>query len=158
MTSVGRRHLVALVACLWPVTTATMRAEEPPARIAWEWTTAAPESQGMDSAALESAWAVLKDRQTTAILVIRHDRIVFERYAAGYGRTKPHGTASMAKALVGGVSLMVAMGDGRIQPDDPASRYVPQWRDDPKRRDITIRLGGMIVVATGVLLAAKFFG
>jgi Coiled-coil domain-containing protein 90-like len=25
------------------------------------------------------------------------------------------------------------------------------------RRDITIRLGGMIVVATGVLLAAKFF-
>ncbi len=26
------------------------------------------------------------------------------------------------------------------------------------RRDLTIRLGGMIVLATGVLLAAKFFG
>jgi hypothetical protein len=26
------------------------------------------------------------------------------------------------------------------------------------RREITIRLGGMIVIATGVLLAAKFFG
>ncbi len=26
------------------------------------------------------------------------------------------------------------------------------------RRDITIRLGSMIVVATGILLAAKFFG
>ena len=26
------------------------------------------------------------------------------------------------------------------------------------RRDLTIRLGGMIVMATGVLLAAKFFG
>jgi hypothetical protein len=26
------------------------------------------------------------------------------------------------------------------------------------RRDLTIRLGGMIVFATGVLLAAKFFG
>jgi triphosphoribosyl-dephospho-CoA synthetase len=26
------------------------------------------------------------------------------------------------------------------------------------RRDLTIRLGGMIVVATGVLLASKFFG
>jgi hypothetical protein len=26
------------------------------------------------------------------------------------------------------------------------------------RRDITIRLGSMIVVATGVLLAAKYFG
>jgi len=26
------------------------------------------------------------------------------------------------------------------------------------RRDVTIRLGSMIVVATGILLAAKFFG
>jgi len=33
---------------------------------------------------------------------------------------------------------MVSMGDGRIKPDDPASRYVPRWRDDPKRRDITV--------------------
>ena len=108
--------------------------EEPPAKPSWDWATASPESQGMSPAALESAWAVLKDRHTTALLVIRHDRIVFERYAPGYGRTKPHGTASMAKALVGGLGLMVAMGDGRIRPDDPAGRYVPQWRDDPERR------------------------
>ena len=91
----------------------------------------------MNTAVLESAWAVLTDRQTTALLVIRHDRIVFERYAPGYGRTKPHYTASMAKALVGGLSLMLAMEDGRISPDDPAHRYVPQWRDDPKRQEIT---------------------
>ena len=139
MTSVGRRHLVAVAACLWPVTTATVRAEDPPARASWEWTSASPESQGMNPAALESAWAGLNERQTTALLVIRHDRIVFERYATGSGRTKPHSTASMAKALVGGLSLMVAMGDGRIKADDPAHRYVPQWRDDPKRREITVR-------------------
>ena len=59
-----------------------------------------PQSQEMYSAALELAWTVLKERHTTALLVIRHDRIVFERYAPGYGRTKPHSTASMAKALV----------------------------------------------------------
>lgn len=29
---------------------------------------------------------------------------------------------------------------------------------DILRRDLTIRLGGFLVVATGVLLAAKFFG
>jgi CubicO group peptidase (beta-lactamase class C family) len=128
-----------VAACLGLVLAATAKAQEPPASTAWQWATASPESQGMDPAALESAWAVLKDRQTTAILVIRHDRIVFERYAPGYGRTKPHGTASLAKALVGGVSLMVAMGDDRLKPDDPASRYVPLWRDDSKRRDITIQ-------------------
>jgi CubicO group peptidase (beta-lactamase class C family) len=81
----------------------------------------------------------LKERQTTALVVIRHDRIVFEQYAAGYDRTKPHYTASLAKALVGGVGLMVAMSDRRIGPDDPASRYVPPWREDLKRREITVR-------------------
>jgi len=78
----------------------------------------------MNSPALESAWAVLKDRHTTAFLVIRHDRIVFERYAPEFSRTRPHYTASLAKALVGGVGLMVAMGDGRISPNDSAHRCV----------------------------------
>jgi CubicO group peptidase (beta-lactamase class C family) len=137
--SLGRRHLLAVTTCLWLVTTVTVRAEGPPARRSWEWVTASPESQGMDPSGLESAWAALKDRHTTALLVIRHDRIVFERYAPGYSRTTPHGTASLAKALVGGVGLMAAMGDGHIKPDDPAHLYVPRWRDDPKRRDITVR-------------------
>ncbi len=85
----------------------------------------------MNSAALEMAWRVLRERQTTAILVIRHDRLVFERYPDGHDRTKPHFTASLAKALVGGVGLMVAMDDGRIGPDDLAHRYVPVWKASP---------------------------
>jgi CubicO group peptidase (beta-lactamase class C family) len=93
----------------------------------------------MSTTKLESAWAELSSRHTTAFLVIRHDRIVFERYAAGHGRTRPHYTASMAKALVGGLGLMVAMSDGRIGPDDPASRYVPQWREDSARKAIAVR-------------------
>ena len=87
--SLGRIHLMALAACLWCATTASVRSRGPTGEASWEWTTASPESQGMDPAALESAWAALKDRQTTALLVIRHDRIVFERYAPGFGRTSP---------------------------------------------------------------------
>ena len=105
----------------------------------WDWTTATPESQGMSSPALEKAWAELKARSTTGFLVIRNDRVVFERYAAEWDRHKPHGTASMAKALVGGTSLMVAMSDGKIRPDDLAGKFVPQWRDVPRKKDITIR-------------------
>jgi CubicO group peptidase (beta-lactamase class C family) len=105
----------------------------------WEWVTASPESQKMNSEILEAAWAGLKDRNTTAFLVIRNDRIVFERYAAGFSRRRPHYTASMAKALVGGVALMVTMDDGRIRPDDPASKYIPGWVGDPGKSRITIR-------------------
>jgi CubicO group peptidase (beta-lactamase class C family) len=93
----------------------------------------------MDPAMLESAWSLLKDRRSTAFLVIRHDRIVFERYEQGYGRIKPHYTASMAKALVGGLGLIVAMGEGRIRSDDPANRFMTRWRGDPRHEAITVR-------------------
>lgn len=105
----------------------------------WNWRAASPESQGMISAELEAAWADLKNRNTAAFLVIRNDRIVFERFTAGYSRTRPHYTASMAKALVGGVALMAAMDDGRIRPDDPASKYIPKWSGDPRKSRITVR-------------------
>jgi CubicO group peptidase (beta-lactamase class C family) len=105
----------------------------------WDWATASPQSQAMAAVRLEAAWANLRSRNTTAFLVIRNDRIVFEKYAPGYSRIKPHGTASLAKALVGGVALMIAMEDARIGVDDPAWKYVPQWRSDPQRKKITVR-------------------
>jgi CubicO group peptidase (beta-lactamase class C family) len=104
-----------------------------------DWAIASPESQGLVSARLEAIWADLEGRSTTAFLVIRSDAVVFERYAAGHSRTTPHYTASLAKALVGGVALMVAMSDGRIAPDDPAARFVPRWVDVPRKTEITVR-------------------
>src|SRR5205823_1704128 len=50
-----------------------------------------------------------------------------------------HGSASLAKALVGGVSLAVAMTDRQISLDDRASRFVPQWSDDLLKSKIAIR-------------------
>jgi CubicO group peptidase (beta-lactamase class C family) len=116
-----------------------LQAGDAPVQPPWDWATASPESEGTAAARLEAAWTNLKDRHTTAFVVIHNDKIVLERYASGYSRSKPHGTASMAKALVGGVALMVAMEEGRIGVDDPAWKYVPQWRNDPKRKKITVR-------------------
>ena len=70
-------------------------------------------------------------RTTTGLLVVRRGRIAYEWYAAGWGPDRPHGTASMAKALVGGMSLLVAISDGAIAADDLASNYIPRWRGDP---------------------------
>src|SRR2546425_10149458 len=105
----------------------------------WEWATASPESQGMQASDLERVWIDLEARHTAALLVIRNDAIVFERYGAGQTRTTKHYTASMAKALVGGMSLAVALTDGLMQIDDRASKYIPHWEADPARSRITIR-------------------
>ncbi|HDY87441.1 MAG TPA: hypothetical protein ENH82_04905, partial [bacterium] len=60
-------------------------------------------------------------------------------YAPGHGQKKRHGTASLAKALVGGMSLMLALNDGNIAVDDLACKYIPQWKDHPQKSKITIR-------------------
>jgi CubicO group peptidase (beta-lactamase class C family) len=105
---------------------------------AFEWQRARPLEQGMSASRLDT----LRDRlaaKSKALLVVRNDVIVYEWYAADHGPTKPHYTASMAKALVGGVSFAIAATDGRISIDDLVSKYIPEWQADPRKRAITVR-------------------
>lgn len=101
---------------------------------------ATPEESGLDRAKLGWVRERLAARGTANFLVLRRGKIAYEWYSASSGPAKPHSTASLAKALVGGMSLLVALNDGRIAPDDPAWKYIPEWKGDPKRSKITIRM------------------
>jgi CubicO group peptidase (beta-lactamase class C family) len=105
----------------------------------FEWETVSPEAVGMSSQTLDAARDVLSRKGTKTFLVIKDDKIVYEWYAPDFGPKKKHYTASLAKALVGGVSLMLALHDGRLSADDPACKYVPQWKEHPQKSNITIR-------------------
>ena len=104
----------------------------------FQWQSATPASQGLSAAKLQALQDGLAEK-SKSLLVIRNDRIVWEWYAADHSATKTHYTASMAKALVGGVAVGVTLSDGRLSLDDPASKYIPNWRDDPKKAKITLR-------------------
>ena len=103
------------------------------------WQTSAPHELGLDAATLDAARETLATKGTKALLVARRGKIAYEWYADDHGPDVRHYTASMAKALVGGVSLMLALNDGKLQIDDPARLYVPAWRDDPLKSRVTIR-------------------
>ncbi len=104
-----------------------------------DWRALPPSVAGLDPAKLEAWRSSLAAHGTTGLIVIRHGRIALEWYAPEWNADRPHGTASMAKALVGGMSLAVAMNDGRISPDDLASKYIALWRTDRLKSKITIR-------------------
>jgi CubicO group peptidase (beta-lactamase class C family) len=105
----------------------------------FEWGAGTPESVGMVGAKLDAMKKSLEARKTKALLVIRDDKVVLEWYSADHSATARHYMASSSKGLVGGVSLAVAMSDGKISLDDPASKYIPQWKKDAKKSKITIR-------------------
>src|ERR1700722_13507645 len=87
-----------------------------------EWPIATPESAGIPPSRMQALVRTLAEHNTRALLVARHGRIVFEWYAADSGPGRKQGTASLAKALVGGLPLLVALSDGRINLDDPAAK------------------------------------
>jgi len=103
------------------------------------WPTATPESQHMSSAKLDSVRKSLAAKGTKTFLVVRHDKIVYEWYAPDFNSTRRHGTASLAKALVGATAFQVELADGRLLPDDVAAKFIPQWRNDPQKSRITVR-------------------
>lgn len=92
----------------------------------------------LKSKKLSDWWKLLKQNGTKCILVIHENQIVFERYAKDHDRYTPHYTASLAKALTGGMSLLFAIQDGLIKFDDPVWKYVSQWKNDPIKSQITV--------------------
>lgn len=106
---------------------------------AFDWSAATPESEGFSTSKLDAFRDDLAARQTCWFLLLRDDRIIYEWYAPGFGPEKTHGTASSAKAMIGGVALAKAMDLTSIRLDDLASKYVPAWRRDPVKSRITVR-------------------
>ena len=105
----------------------------------FEWKTETPEHHGFTTAKLDALRDQLVAHKTKIFLLVHDDRIIYEWYGPEQSATKPHYTASMAKALVGGTSVAVALSDGRFTLDTPASKFVPQWRNDPVKSKITFR-------------------
>jgi CubicO group peptidase (beta-lactamase class C family) len=95
--------------------------------------------EGLNLSNLDDLKDQLAARQTTGLLIRRQNRTVYEWYAKGWGPERRHYTASMAKSLVGGMSLLLVLNDGRIAADDPAWKYIPHWKHDPLKSRITIR-------------------
>jgi CubicO group peptidase (beta-lactamase class C family) len=112
-------------------------------RPAWgqkfEWQSAAPQSQGMSKEMLDALKDELAERKTHALLIVRNDKIVYEWYAVGHGPNTKHGTASLAKATVAGLALALLLTDRKLQLDTPVSDLVEDWKDDPRKRKITLR-------------------
>jgi CubicO group peptidase (beta-lactamase class C family) len=135
----------------------------------YDWEKATPESQGMDGVRLDALRRDLEARDSTAFLVVRNGRMVYEWYQENSfsnglrenvknlikrsipGRGPEHqrdNLGAMGKLLYSSMVLMTAVEDGYIGLEDPAWKYIPAWKDDPARSGITIR--HLITLTSGI--------
>ena len=77
---------------------------------------------------------------TTAFLIVRGDRLLYEGYFNGAGRDQVQTSMSMAKSVLSAL-VGIAIGEGRINSvEDPITRYVPELAGrDPRFGRITLR-------------------
>jgi len=89
-------------------------------------------------ASLRAAARYSADREGDAVLVFRHDSLVFEDYQNGYDPSAPHPLASGTKTFA---CVLAALGhaDGLLDLDEPVARTLPEFRDDSLKARVTIR-------------------
>src|SRR4029453_8147015 len=118
-------------------TIAGLSAQSPAPTTYWpgvEWRTATPESQGLDSEALASAIAQVREKQwgTHSLLVIRHGFVVADADFYPYRSTAPHDVASVTKTITS-TRTGVAVAQGVLRLDQPVLSFFP--KESPAETD-----------------------
>lgn len=95
--------------------------------------------QGYDQKEIPETYAKpFKDLKTVAFLVVRDQRIQFEKYWDGYSQDSKSNSFSMAKSIVS-LLIGIAIDEGSISSvDQSAGDFLPEFREGDKAK-VTIR-------------------
>ncbi|MBL4593201.1 MAG: serine hydrolase [Flavobacteriales bacterium] len=80
-----------------------------------------------------------------AFLVVKHDKIVYEKYWGDYNENSLTNSFSVAKTFIG-LLIGIAIDEGKINSiDDPVGNYLPQYKDNP---ELTIK--HLLTMSSGI--------
>ena len=80
-----------------------------------------------------------------ALLVVKHNKIVYEKYWNGYDENSLTNSFSIAKTFIG-LLIGIAIDEGKINSvDDPVANYLPEYKDHP---ELTIK--NLLTMSSGI--------
>jgi CubicO group peptidase (beta-lactamase class C family)/enterochelin esterase-like enzyme len=116
--------LRAVIAASVVGTPAAAQSPKPPAEVARPaWSAAAEYS---------------REHGGEVLLVMQEGKVVFEDAVDGWDSKRAHPLASGTKSFTG-VAAMLAVQQGLISLDERVSDTFTEWKDDPRKREITVR-------------------
>lgn len=87
---------------------------------------------------MQEAVAYHERHKPQALIISRGGEIVVEMYDGGFDAGKAHALYSGTKSFWGPLAV-IAQREGLLQLDEPAGETFSDWRDDPVKRQVTIR-------------------
>jgi CubicO group peptidase (beta-lactamase class C family) len=92
----------------------------------------APELEALDRKALEAAAVYAAQSDSSALIVTRHDHIVFEKYWHGTGFDTVVDGQSFVRIVVA-LAVGAALSQRQIHwPEEPIGNFLAQWHADPR--------------------------
>jgi len=89
-------------------------------------------------ASIQAAARYSAEREGDAVLVFRHDSVVFEDYQNGYDPRAPHPLASGTKTFACALAAL-GQADGLLDLDEPVAATLTEFRNDSLKARVTIR-------------------
>ncbi len=112
-----------------------------------DWETSTPADEGMDASRLDDIDPYCVEHGCRAVVVLRHGRIVWERYWGGWTAVSTDNSWSMAKSVTSAL-VGIAIGEGKIKGvDESASDFIPEWRNDARNK---ITIGDLLSMESGL--------
>ncbi|MGA2285370.1 MAG: serine hydrolase [Dehalococcoidia bacterium] len=112
-----------------------------------DWETSTPAAEGMDASRLDEIDPYCVEHGCRAVVVLRHGRIVWERYWGGWTESSTDNSWSMAKSVTSAL-VGIAIGEGKIKGvDESASDFIPEWRNDARNK---ITIGNLLSMESGL--------
>jgi CubicO group peptidase (beta-lactamase class C family) len=97
-----------------------------------------PSANGLDPETFAEASRLAESKNAAALVVVHKGRIILDRHWHGHQPGDWTNSASMAKSITA-LLIGIAVEEGKIGSiDEPASKWIPAWRDDSRSR-ITLR-------------------
>ena len=91
-----------------------------------------PELESLDRQSLETAAVYAAQKDSTALIVTRHEHVVFEKYWHGTSFDTVEDGQSFSR-VVTALAVGVALSRRRIHwPEEPVEAFIPEWRGDPR--------------------------
>jgi Beta-lactamase len=108
-----------------------------------------PFSPNSSTATQTSFNELLTSSQTTAFLIIKDERLIYENYFNGYERDSINTSFSVAKSFVSAL-VGIAIDEGLIDSvDDPITKYIPELEDKNSRYS-SITIKNLLSMASGL--------
>jgi len=128
--------------------------DPPPVEMGDGWAVSTPAAEGMDAARLHALGERIGGGgygQVTSVLVARHGRLVWERYAGGWAAERAHTLQSVSKSVT---SLLagIAAGEGRLSVDSPVAGFFPDYQpiQNLDARKAAMRVEDLLTMRTGL--------